>query len=133
MLAIERGVRVDSRLQCLGAKATHQPDAGPRKRGHHEIDGPSAISSSSRVTDHAEVVPPERVGDFNQCQSSNVACELTRARSAWELRQRTNPTQARASADTTKLTAQVPLVLPPRVADHAEVVPPQRVADFNRC
>jgi hypothetical protein len=54
-----------------------------------------------------------------------VACELTRARSAWELRQRTNPTQARASADTTKLTAQVPLVLPPRVADHAEVVPPK--------
>jgi len=54
-----------------------------------------------------------------------VACELTRARSAWELRQRTNPKQARASADTTKLTAQVPCRATHHTdADHAEVVPP---------
>ena len=75
-----------------------------------------------------------------------MACELTRARSAWELRQRTNPTQARASADTTKLTPKchvershdtdadhAEVVPPERDADHAEVVPPERVADFNRC
>ena len=149
MSAIERGVRVDSRPQCLGAKATHQPDAGQRKRRHHEIDGQVPLVLPPRVTDHAEVVPPQKQqteGGTSSVSSAVASCspaeilgqwtKPTRTTRRWSLPKKTtdrgrdelrlvrSASLDNKNANNKNVERDIRQVVPRRVADHAEVVPP---------